>query len=52
MNNTKRFVAIIGIGLAVIMPINRAFGLKVTTQSKLRENTMKILLVALQVCGA
>ena len=25
MNNTKRFVAIIGIGLAVIMPINRAF---------------------------
>jgi hypothetical protein len=25
MNNTKRFVAIIGIGLAVIMPISRAF---------------------------
>jgi hypothetical protein len=25
-NNTKRFVAIIGIGLALIMPINRAFG--------------------------
>jgi hypothetical protein len=25
MNNTKRFVAIIGIGLAVIMPISRVF---------------------------
>jgi hypothetical protein len=26
MNNTKRFVAIIGIGLALMLPINRTFG--------------------------
>jgi hypothetical protein len=25
-NNTKRFVAIVGIGLALMMPINRGFG--------------------------